>query len=257
MKQTRVAVVVPTNKESIIPRIVKTFLNQTYKNKELLIVLNDNKMDVASFEETYGFLENVSFISVDENRHICSCLNESTKHLSKDVTHVVRFDDDDLYYPAYIEQAMKVHTKHRADLSGVEKFNVLLVEDAYIGKMKNGVENTLLVNPKHPVGIIGGSMILNRSLLETLPFDEQNEEVWGANDTFYGQKAILEGKRVYARDSQNFLYVRTHLFSIKQTAVQDFERFKFITVPIEQIPASMMKEVQFYMEDMTDLAKIK
>lgn len=257
MKQTRVAVVVPTNKENIIPRIVKTFLNQTYKNKELWIVLNDNKMQVSAFQETYAFLNNVFFLSVDESKHICSCLNEAGKHLSKDVTHIVRFDDDDLYYPTYIEQAMKVHIKNRADLSGVEKFDVLLLEEAYIGKMKNGKENVLLDDVKHQVGIIGGSMILNRSLLEELPFDEEQEEVWGANDTFYGQKAVREGKRVYVRDSTNFLYVRTHLFSIKQTATQNFDRFKIITTPMDEIPGSMMKEVQHYMQDMTDLAKIK
>lgn len=109
----KISVIIPTYKRStFLERAIKSVLNQTYKNFEILII-DDNLKDSLERKETeeilknYLKLENVTYIKNQEN--IGGALSRNVGIENAKGKYIAFLDDDDEYYPNKLERQINFY----------------------------------------------------------------------------------------------------------------------------------------------------
>lgn len=127
--QGRVSVVVPTLQERyrFHPQLWLCFRAQTYVDKELIIV--DSGESLSPFfsgkqGEDFKYVHVGEPLSVGEKRNIAI-----REHSTGEI--IVNFDDDDIYFPAYIQTMVNCLKASKAALVHLSAWNVLDLEMAF------------------------------------------------------------------------------------------------------------------------------
>ncbi|MEH7083470.1 glycosyltransferase, partial [Neobacillus drentensis] len=89
-----ITVIVCTNRQAFLPKIIENFERQTLEEKELIIVVNSTFIKVDGI----GY----SFIQIPEEVSLGACLNQGTRLAKYDF--VTKMDDDDYYGPDYLNE---------------------------------------------------------------------------------------------------------------------------------------------------------
>jgi len=116
-KQVLVTIVIPTyNRGYILSRAIKSVLNQTYQNMEIIIVDDGSKDNteevVKKFTDT-----RIQYIRHSENRGLSAARNTGIKNSKSDF--VAFLDSDDEYLPEKIEKSLEVFKNARENLGMV------------------------------------------------------------------------------------------------------------------------------------------
>jgi glycosyltransferase involved in cell wall biosynthesis len=111
MDNELVSIIIPTYKRSAnLSRAIKSVLNQTYKNIEIIVV-DDNDSDSKYRNETeqvmlrYKENKNVKYIKHEKNRNGAAARNTGIKYASGE--YIAFLDDDDEFSPQKIELQIK------------------------------------------------------------------------------------------------------------------------------------------------------
>ena len=90
------------NNVEIVTESIMSFLSQTYPNKELIFVYEDNNKYITEIKNRFSN-ENIVYLEqkYDENIHLGTLRNTSIQH-SKG-KYVIQWDDDDIYHEKRIE----------------------------------------------------------------------------------------------------------------------------------------------------------
>src|SRR5690554_5914043 len=94
------SVITVTNNEIFIDNIFENYDRQIIKDKELIIVLNKNRMNIDNYKSKAKTYSNVKILRIDEKISLGSCLNCAVKIAEYDL--IAKFDDDDYYGPKYL-----------------------------------------------------------------------------------------------------------------------------------------------------------
>lgn len=112
--QTKVSVIVPTrNRAHLLPQLIEHFNQQTWSNKELLI-LDDTPGGEAAVEKLCSRYPHVRLWYSGETLSIGAKRNQLLEHASGEL--VAHFDDDDYYAPTYLESMALELLKSNSDL---------------------------------------------------------------------------------------------------------------------------------------------
>ncbi len=96
-----VSVIVPTyNRPEMLVRTVRSILNQTYPNVEIIVV-NDAGVDVESVVTSLDQKGNITYVKHERNRGLAAARNTGIR-LARG-KYIAYLDDDDLFYPEHIE----------------------------------------------------------------------------------------------------------------------------------------------------------
>lgn len=129
MENPKVSVIIPTYKRSeLLPRAVRSVLNQTYSNVEVIVV--DDNNPGSEWRETTAdrmseFVSNprVIYIKHEVNKNGSAARNTGIRMSTGDI--ITYLDDDDWYYPQKIEIQVKyllLHPEHRAVYCGWRRY---------------------------------------------------------------------------------------------------------------------------------------
>lgn len=115
-----VSIVIPTYKRTeLVKRAVKSVLEQTYENIEVIVVNDDPGTDLSELSNQYS----VQLINHQENRGACEARNTGIKEANGEFIGLL--DDDDEYKPEKIEKQVKQFRSLTEDYgmvySGVEE----------------------------------------------------------------------------------------------------------------------------------------
>ena len=182
----KVSVILCTNKIDKLEFGIRSFLRQTYENKELIVVLNNNRFNIEKIREEYP---KIKVIQIDEKENLCYCLNRGCEIAQGDL--IAKMDDDDIYSNKYLENSVKWHIDNNADISGLRVFPIYIESLNHFGYtydyevipiIENNIatiktfdmkENTFIgldlrkhFSKKTSFGLIGGTMIFNREVWE-------------------------------------------------------------------------------------------
>jgi len=103
----KVSVVIPTYKRPhLIGRAVKSVLNQTYKNFEIVII------DDSPNDETENIVKSFNDIKIKYTRNkirrgFIGARNQGVKESSQDSKYIAFLDDDDEYFPLFLEKTIR------------------------------------------------------------------------------------------------------------------------------------------------------
>ncbi len=87
--------------------------------KELIIILNKDDMDIEMWKERSKGNENVSIYQLPEEKTLGECLNFGIEKARYNI--VAKFDDDDYYSPYYLTEAMQIFLTTDAQVVGKGK----------------------------------------------------------------------------------------------------------------------------------------
>ena len=129
MENPKVSVITPTYKRSgMLPRAIKSVLNQSYQNIEIIVV-DDNNPDtewrIATEERMQEFKDDprVKYVKHEKNMNGSVARNTGIAASTGDI--ITYLDDDDWYYTEKIEKQVKYlldHPEHHAVYCGWRRY---------------------------------------------------------------------------------------------------------------------------------------
>jgi len=101
-----VSVIVPTyNRPALLVKALKSILNQTYQNFEIIVV-NDAGQDVESVVRSLEAKQNIVYLTHDTNNGLAAARNTGIRAARG--KYIAYLDDDDIYLPDHLEKLYTV-----------------------------------------------------------------------------------------------------------------------------------------------------
>jgi len=228
-----ISIVTVTNKQdhNIYRNIFNNYLTQTYKKRELILIINRSNIDKedifyrhtttynndgidiyrnilkdileeqkASKIEQDDILNNVRIYKFPVNT-LGDCLNKSA--LLAKGEYWAKFDDDDKYGAKYLENSLIYLLKSGADIVGKRR---IFVEDKQTRSLYLTNSRNLARPPNHKFTdfIRGPTFFCKRSFVLQIGFPHKNE----GEDTEFLQRCNKMRRKIYTSDENDFVYIR-------------------------------------------------
>ena len=190
-----VSIITCTNREEFIDNVFKNYQQQTWKEKELIIVLNKDSMDIDKWIRKAMNYENVFVYQLHEKATLGDCLNFGVMRADYDI--IAKFDDDDYYGPNYITSAMDVFKEKEVMVAG---------KSTYYIYFKNKKALILVTNEENSYTdtVAGATLIFRKEVFYKVRFEKVNR----AEDYFFIDECKKEGFRIYSLDRNDFAVIR-------------------------------------------------
>jgi glycosyltransferase involved in cell wall biosynthesis len=111
-----VSVVVCTKRPNALRNLLENYTRQTYWNKELIIVLNNDQLNPDDYARAAQDLDSVRIYRLPERATLGSCLNFAVKRARHAL--IAKFDDDDYFAPNYLADSVRTMRRSGADIVG-------------------------------------------------------------------------------------------------------------------------------------------
>ncbi|WP_152394452.1 glycosyltransferase family 2 protein [Paenibacillus guangzhouensis] len=195
-KKKGISIITCTKRPHHLKNIFKNFNRQRWVNKELIIILNNDKLDIKAYRKMAQGYSNVSVYQLSENTSLGACLNYAVRQ-SKYRT-IAKFDDDDYYAPSYLTGSMLAMKKSGADIVGKRACYTWL----------KGNRKLILRFPSYErryVSILpGATLVFKKKVFKKVKFPNRSI---GEDDKFC-QDSRARGYRVYSASKYNFAAIR-------------------------------------------------
>jgi len=196
LSSTGISVITCTNRPSALRNILENYDRQVQKEKELIIILNNNNIDKNIWEEAAERHGNVKLIQLDQNISLGQCLNFGAEQAAFDI--IAKFDDDDYYGPKYLQNAAVVFNEINVEVAGKATSFVYFEKERILALRNRGHENRFV---KH---IDGPSIIIRRSVLEKVKF----RDISRGEDKCFCKDCLELGIKIYSMDRFQHIYMR-------------------------------------------------
>lgn len=140
-----VSIIIPTYKRvGMLDRAIKSCLNQTYKNIEIIIV-DDNNNDTEDRKMTEAFMQkydnNIKIKYIKRDKNGGGALARNTGIAASSGDYIAFLDDDDTFYSSKIESQLEFMIKNNLDAS-------FTASETYDEKQKKIIKTTDYKNIK-------------------------------------------------------------------------------------------------------------
>jgi cellulose synthase/poly-beta-1,6-N-acetylglucosamine synthase-like glycosyltransferase len=191
-----ISIITCTVRENLISNIIDNFTNQLFQDKELIIILNQDEMDINLIKGKIGSIKGVTIYQLPQDYTLGECLNYGIEKAKYDV--IAKFDDDDYYGPEYLKEAMNALKKTNANIVGKEEFFVFLKSNNTLLLRGHGLSNKYV---KH---VSGATLVFEKSIIDKIKFPNLTL----GEDTEFQKKCIKYGYRIYSTSRYNFAAIR-------------------------------------------------
>lgn len=223
-----VSVIVSTRRPIFFENLFANYERQLYPRKELILILNNNKMDLKKYRAEAKYYPEVSVYRMDEKDSLGKCLNFAVA--KSKYPFVAKFDDDDYYSPYYLNGVVSCFRKNKADVVGKNTCFLYL-------KSKHLL---LLFHPKRTNQftdlLMGSTLSFRKRVFQKMKF----RDVSRGEDTFFFQDCAKHNIKLFSCDPYNYVCIRrmnrlTHTWTIDEKTIlehsekvshtMDFARF--------------------------------
>lgn len=204
-----ISVIVSTYRPRFLNNIIENFSKQTLAEKELILILNSNSVDISHIKKKLTSRRiRASIHSLPSKISLGECLNQGVRRANYPV--IAKFDDDDYYGKYYLEEAQHALIESRAEIVGKRSFFIYF-KNAQQLRLFNPHHEHEWVPPcksyrayKNTYFFSGGSLVIKKTIAETYPFPNLNR----GEDSQFQQHCFLNGIRMYATSRMNYVYLR-------------------------------------------------
>ncbi len=191
-----ISIITCTIREHLISNIIENYLNQLFQDKELIIILNNDAMDMNLIKEKVGRIKGVTIYQLPQGYPLGECLNYGIEKAKYD--YIAKFDDDDYYGPEYLTEAMNAFKKSNANIVGKEECFVFLKSNNTLLLRGRGLSNKYV---KH---VSGATLVFEKAIIDKIKFPNLTL----GEDTEFQKKCIKYGYRIYSTSRYNFAAIR-------------------------------------------------
>lgn len=212
-----VSVITSTCRPNNINLIFKNFNTQTHENKELIIVLNNNDMDIEEYTRSANKYKNIKVLRLDESYTLGQCKNYAIENSTKD--YIAFFDDDDYYSPNFLKQSLEVFGNVNTHIVGKASFYIYFEQSKTLALFHHGNMNQ---ENKYVSHVADPSMVFKRKIIDRIG---KYPETQVNPDAIFQGKCLSYGYRIYSTDRNNFVLHRhtnpdiNHTWQIEEDAL--------------------------------------
>ncbi|MFT8315764.1 MAG: glycosyltransferase family A protein [Clostridium sp.] len=192
-----VSIIMTTNKTKYLDNVYNNFMRINYAIKELIIVLNNNKIDKEYCNNKFKDFNNVRIFQIDENVTLGECLNFCVKQAKYD--YIAKMDDDDYYGANYLLDSMNIFEYTDAQVIGKAAHFVYFEEFNILALNAPSIENKYTTS-----WLQGGTILLKKSVFNEVKFGNVNL----GEDTYLYERCNEKGIKMFAGDRYNFVYMK-------------------------------------------------
>lgn len=191
-----VSIICCTNRERFLPNLVRNYKSQLHPRKELIIVVNADRINLIPYIELARKNKNIQVYPLPGRYSLGACLNFAVGRAR--YPYVAKFDDDDYYAPYYLTESLQTLRKKKADVIGKRAHYMFL----------QGSRTLLLrfPNEEHKaVSLLpGATLLFRRKVFDQVRFPDRSV---GEDDEFC-RRCAKKGYSVYSAGRFNFVALR-------------------------------------------------
>jgi cellulose synthase/poly-beta-1,6-N-acetylglucosamine synthase-like glycosyltransferase len=191
-----VSIVCCTIRQNFMENVFQNYENQVWKEKELIIILNKDDMEITKWEERAKQSQGVSVYQLPERTYLGQCLNYGIEKAKYDI--IAKFDDDDYYAPNYLAQSMKALKEMNADIVGKATYYMYFEDSKSIAIHRPGRENKFITKLK------GATLLFKKQIMEKVRFPNKNL----GEDAVFVKQCKNQGYILYSTDRCNYACLR-------------------------------------------------
>lgn len=202
-----ISVITCTNRPHMMKHIFDNYSRQKLKNKELVLILNNDAMDIKKWKTAAKKHPNVSVYQLPEHLSVSECKNFAVKQST--YRYIAKFDDDDYYAPLYLTAVWKAFlSQKKADIVGKSSIYVYFEKENCLGLLGSKAENGF--TPR----VADSTLAFNKDIFPYVRFT--NMKV--GSDKRFQMDARAKGFAIYSTDRYNHAAIRgtnAHTWHIK------------------------------------------
>ncbi|PYZ93484.1 glycosyltransferase [Salipaludibacillus keqinensis] len=193
-----VSIITCSIRQHLIANVLQNYERQQYKDKELIVILNKDDMNIDEWKDKAQQIKYVSVYQLQETYSLGECLNfgiRKAKH-----KYISKFDDDDYYSPYYLTQTMKAFHQTKAAIVGKATIYVYVKQEKALCIFNRNKED------RYVQYVAGGTITCVKEVGSKVGFGHQRE---GSDIAFQKQCRRL-GYRIYSTDKANYTLIRSN-----------------------------------------------
>lgn len=187
-----------TIRDEMMDNIFENFDRQEWGEKELIIILNKDEMEIEMWKKRSKDNDNVSIYQLPEEKTLGECLNLGIEMAQYDI--VAKLDDDDYYSPYYLTEAMEVFTTTDAQLVGKGKSFMYFEKDQLLTIRKLGSENQAGIS-----SLKGGTLIFKKEIYPKIKFPSI---IGNGTDSKFVSACKRNNIKIHTTSRYNYVYIR-------------------------------------------------
>ncbi len=197
-KESGVSIITPTNRPDYINKLFNNFSRQNYNNKEMIIILNNNTMNIRRYQKKAKEHKNVKVFQVDEKFNNADCRKFAFKYVNFE--YIAFFDDDDFYGANFLKQSMEAFKYVDCHMVG-KLTNFVYFEESKtlaIWHYQPNYEN------KYSPGVVDSTMVFKRDLIDKIDYPSMP---FGALSKLQ-VNCLKNNIKIYSTDRYNYVLHR-------------------------------------------------
>ncbi|MCI4621423.1 hypothetical protein AT960_11155 [Priestia megaterium] len=193
-----ISIICCTKRQDFMENVFQNYENQTWKRKELIIILNKDHMDIKKWKARAETVPNAFIYQLQEEKTLGECLNFGIEKAR--YNFIAKFDDDDYYAEKYLNDSMEVFNRVNVDLVGKRTIYMYFENKKVLALHKPGKENRFVTQ-----GLKGATLIFKKEISEKILFPKLNL----GEDTIFIRQCVKNGFKLYSMDRNNYVCLRT------------------------------------------------
>ena len=193
-----ISVITSTNKQTNLSVILNNFLRQSYKSKELIILLNYDNPNKLLWKNSTKNHDNISVYPMGSKLSLGGCLNYGISKAKYE--YIAKLDDDDYYGEAYLEEALLTLQNINADIIGKASIYIYFCDEDILGIHHINDSNRFVSR------VCGSTLFFNKSITNIIKFKNKNL----GEDLDFCKDAIDKNLKIYSSDRSHYVYIRSN-----------------------------------------------
>lgn len=218
INKSSVSIVTCTNRNNYLSNIFDNFSRQCFKDKELIIILNNDKLNLDMWKNKSIKNKNIKIFQVAEQVTLGECLNYAIKKSNYEI--IAKFDDDDYYGANYLNQAINALQRTNAHVVGKSTSYVYFENTQTLAIRNPRRENRFIYRVEGP------TLVFKKEILSQISFSDKNL----GEDVEFCRDCCKNNFKIFSTDKENFVYIRHGKRSQHTWAINDDYYLKLCTV---------------------------
>ncbi|WP_274653744.1 glycosyltransferase family 2 protein [Paenibacillus humicola] len=190
-----ISVVTCTNKPAFLHMLLSNYGRQTYRKKELIIVVNNDRARLSRYRRMAARYPNVRVYRLPAGRTLGACLNYASA-LAR-YAYIAKMDDDEYYAPRYLYDMMRSFGRSGADVVGKRAYFIYLKGSRLLIQRFSAQNRFVSI-------LAGGTLVYKKHVWRRVKFTNRSL----GEDVLFCRGCRRKGFRLYAGDRYNFCALR-------------------------------------------------
>lgn len=195
-RRNAVSIITCTKRPECLKNLFANYARQKYAKKELIVILNNDKLRIDSYVEAAKAHKHVRVYRKPGRLPLGACLNYGVSLASYGL--IAKFDDDDYYAPEYLADSVRAMITAKADIVGKRAHYMYLS-----GKKRLLLRYPNKANQTVPL-VQGATLLVKRSVFGRVAFPRLNR----GECVQFCADSLAKGFRIFAGSPAYFLAVR-------------------------------------------------